>query len=322
MPSYSQAARDDALFHYTSADGLIGILGKGELWSTAYYCTNDDSEFSAGRGVLTREFERYTRQLIEKDDPLVQVFRQQGIDLMETYAKNFEQELVSSTESSLCAYISCFCMANGPEDFGHGLLSQWRAYGTDGGYALQFSKKKLQENIKVANQKHDLGYDLQDVHYNRDNPLKDEMLSHSDAFLKAYHDRLVEVSDLVKLLKRGTIPGPLRGLIGGPFESMLDYFVYTKNEHFSEERECRLSYVAPVSRQAKRHPVHYFNRGGLVVPYTKTPADILPILDCIEWIVVGPSPRIEARFRSIREMVRSLGLEIKVRPSHIPFVRV
>ncbi len=271
--------------------------------------------------MLTQEFVRYTNQLIEKNDPLVKKFFGRGIDIMESYAKTFEQALISSTESSLCAYISCFCMANGPEDFRHGLLSQWRAYGTDGGYALQFSKQKLLEVIAAANKAQDLGYDLQGVHYSSENPLKAEMLNHRDAFLKAYHNRLLELADLKNLLEKGKISGPLRGLLNGPFECMLDYLVYTKNEHFSEERECRLSHVSAVSPEAQSLPTHFFNRGGLVVPYKKTPIEVFPILDCIDWIIVGPSPRINARFRSIREMVRSLGLKIKVRPSQIPFVR-
>lgn len=47
-PTYSDEARDDALFHYTTASGLIGILNANELWSTAYYCANDESELTAG----------------------------------------------------------------------------------------------------------------------------------------------------------------------------------------------------------------------------------------------------------------------------------
>ena len=37
-PPYSEQAREDALFHYTSASGLIGIIGEGEIRGTAYYC--------------------------------------------------------------------------------------------------------------------------------------------------------------------------------------------------------------------------------------------------------------------------------------------
>jgi hypothetical protein len=35
-PPYSDEAREDALFHYTTASGLLGILENCEFWSTAY----------------------------------------------------------------------------------------------------------------------------------------------------------------------------------------------------------------------------------------------------------------------------------------------
>ena len=49
-PSWSKDSSDDALFHYTSAEGLIGIIQNKEIWGTAYYCTKDETELSAGKG--------------------------------------------------------------------------------------------------------------------------------------------------------------------------------------------------------------------------------------------------------------------------------
>ena len=33
--------RDDAVFHYTSAEGSFRILSSGQLWSTAHVAMND-----------------------------------------------------------------------------------------------------------------------------------------------------------------------------------------------------------------------------------------------------------------------------------------
>ena len=46
LPTYSEESCKDALFHYTTADGLLGILRDNEIWSSAYYFTNDESELS------------------------------------------------------------------------------------------------------------------------------------------------------------------------------------------------------------------------------------------------------------------------------------
>lgn len=320
-PPYSEESRDDALFHYTSADGLIGILQNEEIWGTAYYCANDESELAAGKGVLTPVFSLATHKMIETNDPLVQTFSRRGVDILE-YARGFEQKITAQALSSLCAYITCFCKPTGAEDFCHGLLSQWRGYGADGGYALQFSRKKLLAAIENANDAQGLNYQLQDVHYSVENPLKSEVLSHTDAFLRAYKDFLEELGvPLNDLLSKRTMRNPLASLLGGPLESLLDYLLNTKNQHFGEERECRLSLVEAVSSKVEVLPINYFNRGGLIVPYKKSPRSTFPLLDCIEWIVIGPNPRMGARFKSVVQMVRRAGLAIDVRPSHIPLTR-
>lgn len=319
LPTYSEESQEDALFHYTDANALIGILGAGEIWGTAYYCANDESELAVGKGVLAPLFRSTTYEMIEANDPRVLIFSRRGVDIME-YADLFEQQIADMALSSLCAYITCYCKPTSEEDFHHGLLSQWRGYGADGGYALHFSRKKLVAAIETANKTDGLNYELKDVHYTVENPMKTEVLSHTDAFVRAYMGHLDELSKPLDFSKN-TMCNPIAGLPGGPLEAFLDYLVHTKNKHFREERECRLSLIQLVSTSAGSLPVQYFNRRGLLVPYTKTPCSSFNVLDCVEWIVIGPGPRMSARFKSVSQLVRQSGREIKVRASHIPFTR-
>ena len=80
-PPYSEEAREDALFHYTTAIGLIGVLESAELWSTAYFCTNDESELATGKGILAPLFRVATYDMIGANDPLVHTFRGRGVDI-------------------------------------------------------------------------------------------------------------------------------------------------------------------------------------------------------------------------------------------------
>ena len=317
LPTYSEESREDTLFHYTTGNGLLGILRNNELWSTAYYCTNDESELSVGRGVLSPIFRSKTHQMIQEKDQRVNIFRNRGVDIQE-YADKFEQRILSHTLHSLCVFITCFCKPSGKEDFLHGRLSQWRGYCIDGGYALQFSRERLQEYVRQMNKNQDLNYELQDVHYLSENSLKEEVTAHSDAFRTAYLEFLDSIIDLD--FSNPKLRNPVKGLFGGPLESLLDYLIHTKNIHFNEENECRISVLEPITSEAEFLPVNYFNRNGLIIPYTRTPASF-NILDCVDWIIVGPSPRIEDRFSSVSHMVSKMGLKIKVRPSHIPFSR-
>lgn len=318
LPKYDENSRKNALFHYTTADGLLGILQNKEIWSTAYYCANDVSELRAGKDVLTSIFRLKTHQMIQEADPRVNTFRMRGVDIRE-YADRFEDWILGAALNFFCVYISCFCKHSKEKDFQNGLLSQWRGYGPDGGYALQFSRERLEECAIQANKRLNLNYEIQDVHYTPKNFLKDRVTEHSETFISAYMEHLDMLAN--DILETRTIRSPIAGLGGGPLESILEYIIYTKNEHFSEENECRMCVVEPVSSESEVLPVDYFNRSGLIVPFTRTPQEF-NILECIDWIIVGPGPRIRNRFNSVSQMVRKIGLNVKVRPSHIPFVRV
>ena len=319
-PRYSDEVRDDALLHYTTARGLLGILSTGQLWSTAYYCANDETELAAGKGVVSPLFNRHTHDLINKNDPRVVTFARRGVDPRE-YGRNFEQQIIAMALSQLGVFITCFCKAAGEEDFRHGLLSQWRGYAMDGGYALQFSRKKLLAAIESAGAAAGLNYDLMDAHYEPDNPLKAEVLRYSDSFVQAYSAHLDELAQPLDFSKK-TMRSPIAGLPGGPLEALLNYLAHTKNVHFREERECRLSLVQPTADIVGSLPVSYFERSGIPVPYTQTPKATFDVLGCIEWVVVGPAPRLDARFKAVAQLARQYGTSIMVRPSHIPFTRL
>ena len=49
--------KGDTLFHYTSAEGLLGILG-GEFWITESQFLNDVTEFHVATDVLMEVLER------------------------------------------------------------------------------------------------------------------------------------------------------------------------------------------------------------------------------------------------------------------------
>lgn len=319
LPTYSDESREDALFHYTTATGLVGMVDSGEIWGTAYYCANDEQELSAGKGVLTPLLRSATSAMLAANDQRLETFRQRGLDVYQ-HADHFEQQITDLALSSLCAYITCFCKPSANEDFLHGLLSQWRGYGSDGGYAIQFSRKKLIAAIEASNKSEALNYDIQDVYYTPENRLRAAVLGHSALILEAYNRYLDERAKPLDFSKR-SVRNPLQDLFDGPLEALLDYLIHTKNCHFSEERECRLSLIQPVSAVPGARPVKYFNRNGLVVPYTTTSKAPMDILSCIEWIVVGPGARMGARFKSVCQMLKQSGREIKVRVSRIPFTR-
>src|SRR5580658_3744526 len=53
----------DRLFHYTSADGLDGILRSKQLWCTDYRFLDDPSEFIYARQVLKARLKSHDEEL-------------------------------------------------------------------------------------------------------------------------------------------------------------------------------------------------------------------------------------------------------------------
>jgi hypothetical protein len=292
LPNYSDVVRDDTLFHYTSANGLIGIFDSGEIWSTAYYCANDEQELSAGSGVLSRLFRERAHLLHQSNDPRADLFARRGVDIM-SYADGFEQQLTALAMNSLVAYITCFYKPSGKEDFHHGLLSQWRGYGTDGGYALQFSRSRLLEAVKNANRADDVNYDLEDIYYSPENPLKDRVLEQRVSFLDEFEKHLDELAKPIDF-SQTTMRNPIFDLLKGPLIPLLDYLTCTKNEHFAEERECRLSLIQPAAVGQAFRPVKRFSRNGLVVSYTTTPRESFDVLGAVDCPSQGSIHRLSA----------------------------
>lgn len=96
------------LYHYTSVNGLRGIIDSGNVWATHLGFLNDLSE---GRAAL--EDEAYRARLAETDrrSPL---------------------------------FIASFCRHQELHQQKNGLLSQWRGYaGEGGGYCVVFDEERL-----------------------------------------------------------------------------------------------------------------------------------------------------------------------------------
>jgi len=112
--------KPQVLFHYTSAEGLIGILRARAIWATSIRFLNDSTEYSLAFG-LAREF-------IEERSK-----KARGKFYSALYAVLSERLTLEVEE----VYVSSF--TENPDQ-----LSQWRAYcPATGGYAIGFRRKLL-----------------------------------------------------------------------------------------------------------------------------------------------------------------------------------
>ena len=316
---------DDAIFHYTDTAGLLGILSQEEIWSTAYFTTNDISELNAGEGILTQIVNESTLALVLANHDYMNTFQKRG-DNISDYASNFESLFFKATMNILQIYITCFCKSS-EKDFQDGLLSQWRGYGRNGGYALEFSRSKLMEWMRNTNQNTGkYSYSLNDVHYVLDNPRKEQVLEYKDSYLEIYMNYLNCMANQEQVPAQSNEPIDMASIMasiisstqlaGEAIHQFLFYRLLTKNRHFSEERECRMSAVVTMPFDG----IQFLNKNGMLVPYIKTPPPSKSFLDCIKGIIVGPGAYQDVRFHSVNRLLMSKGLDLKVRRSSIPYI--
>lgn len=129
------------LYHYTTADGLKGIVKSKTIWASDYRFVNDATEFSYGLSFFEQAIERARSQ-----HPL----HSDVIDVIGRFRK-------AIPEFSLL--IASFCE--------HGdLLSQWRGYNGAIGYAVGVDADWLNQNAEAQ------GFRLVPVCYKREDQEK------------------------------------------------------------------------------------------------------------------------------------------------------
>lgn len=121
-------AEPDWFYHYTTAEGLLGILESKSIWHTNANFLNDHKELQVGIS--------YARDWYDANKNLI------GHKLGEDNSKLLSINLCSEAgkQSGPKAYVCSFSEARDS-------LSQWRAYGKGGGYKIGFHREYLTRKL-------------------------------------------------------------------------------------------------------------------------------------------------------------------------------
>ncbi len=276
------------VYHYTNAQGLLGIMERGVLWATHYKSLNDPQELQFGLKSVHELFNQQIRKVIQQrnvDLTDEEMRREAGIfasAFIDTYVGYGEPHVVS------------FSRHETDEEKHNGILSQWRAYGHDGGYAIGFDGRKLGAIVSSALKKHKfLFVSLQDVKYG-----KIEWSEKAKAVTKKYIEDYLDGADT------GAIASS-RDLI----LEIIPQVMASKDNAFREERESRIL-AGPLLRDDdflgdRQKVVSSFRiRGGAVVPYIELFTDE-NLRSAIKELLVGPHPNQSRRVESLISLVRS-----------------
>ncbi|CUA82423.1 Protein of unknown function (DUF2971) [Gulbenkiania indica] len=319
------------LWHYTTATGLDGILSSGELWATNIRYLNDEEEMN---GFFKHKFpvlledavDRGIAQVIETPRGQAMLEHTGSVEgIKREFLHGFNTSLIQVT-LALEVYVTSFCYAPPGVESVNGLLSQWRGYGIDGGYAIIFDTQKLFELCEKEQEKYKHAFmNFSDVDYHQADW---QTNSHR-------HEETIEWEQSVrKVISDVVVEGDLQTKAEQLFVPIVAQAVRHKHVGFQEEREVRIATVrlpkkllTDAANMGMDIPppkkVSFYNRSGLPVPYIslfdgipreeKTP---LPIKE----IVVGPHRDKVRRKQSVEMLLEEIGLDVPVRVSEIPYL--
>lgn len=319
------------LFHYTSARGLFEILKSQCLWATHWEYLNDTREmhhFSDWLpSLILPELIRRANEIAETNADARQYLSANGgpervcADEARGLAKSMCETMLNPDpdEALFEFYVTSFCT---PDDAyaevrTHGLLSQWRYYGQNGGYALVFDTRQLEVLMGLEHTQWGGRLSCGDVGYSSD-PVEVlvEKIESVPEFLDAFrgcHFRSPE--ECAPLL-----------------EPLMSCCIHYKHWAFSEEREVRLVYVLNSPKMHQEHQRdgttlierdrHLFKRDdGTEVPHIRLFEGLKHERACllpIKRIIVGPGPTQDERDRNLKDFLREAGYDIEVTRARMP----
>jgi len=269
ITSPKQAPPKGLLFHYTTADGLKGIIEQNELWATSAYFLNDSAEITYGYGLLKEVLDDWIAKNPRDEKSL-------SLGLARDLRKSFGEDLLNM-DIIKPIYLACFC-----ED--DNLLSQWRTYGQSGGYSFGFKVPadaiggsfKPEPNIYTAR--------WVKVDYDRNEQIK-KCRTILDSVLPNFDDP--DTARAIAAVDSHPIVG-YSGIRRVAADILLEEIVGFKNKAFDVEKEWRI-----VVRQRElvkqgtddggktTTPVHFRTSNGMLVPYVyliaTEPTERLPV---------------------------------------------
>jgi hypothetical protein len=239
------------IYHYTTREGLLGILNEGFLWATDIRYLNDSNEFELAKKVLFEVMDKPNGVPFNKNEKKVL----DGI-----------KHWMEKTSDQLHSYV---CSFSEKED----LLSQWRGYTKPGdGYAIGFFTNDLKALLKKPT------FSLEYCRY--------EKIAQKELVERFLRD--VIRSPSFKPVMANNCYESSMNLFFEHLPPFMSIAPLIKDESFKEECEWRL--VAPFSGALPNKLCFRSGKSALkpYIPFClkNTPNGELPIFE----VVIGPSP--------------------------------
>jgi len=331
------------LFHYTNAKGLIGIIESQSIWATDYRYLNDSTEIKFFLNDYLPDFiqpivEEYLNELIAQDQSTqLHIDRQGGRKkIIDSFIEETQKvnEKILLNDALAEPYISSFCTTSGLEKgvrdqvAQHGLLSQWRGYGNEVGYAIVFDKKQFCELLKEVREKmeNSMYPFFADVVYSSP--------GHDPKFIEEFKEDLIVIKKFFFNHLRNIEDDKNLSEI---FYSLIRCACLYKHWGFKEENEVRIVVLPHTKNRDYTEmavaegitdnaiPRKFFSKTSAFVPYIDLFEGVTSLKKPlpIKRIIVGPTSSTQEKYRrinAVKMLIEQHNIKADVTPSDIPFV--
>lgn len=257
--------KNKIIYHYTSLEGLLGIIESKSIWSTNIIYLNDTSELNYAKKMFKEEIKSF-RKATSNFHKCKNIDDSLGAIFYEILEENINNLLPAGP---LSFYVSSFSEKKD-------LLSQWRGYCQGGnGFSVGFSLNSLKACVERAS------INLRPCIYSKDQQIK---------FLKD----LIDKTSNVFIRKIGKSTNKAEAWDSKAKEIAVDFmeeFIQIaptfKHPQFSEEKEWRI--IAGFQTDKIKKIIRFRPGNSMLIPYIEIP---LPVKDdklAIDQIVVGPT---------------------------------
>jgi hypothetical protein len=242
----------DLIYHYTSADGLLGILKSNYLRMTNVKFLNDSRELIHGLDMFFNQVIYPIKQSFDgfdaNNDPLLSVFEHKFLKIKES-----------------CPYFTTSFCKNADK------LRQWTSYCPNGGYSIGFNRDYIddtQEHITIS-----------DVSYN-------DINDHS-LFASFYSDLSLLTEEFKEAIENNN-PSILHGKWIQKIEEQANIIsklaLFKKDKNFEDEEEVRASFECYPLKSEGHHKTDFYVKNNLILPFKK----LFFEPRAIEEVVIGP----------------------------------
>jgi len=282
----------DKLYHYTSAAGLQGIVGK-EFWVTESHFLNDRSEFQIGIETYLEMIKEY----ISNDELKNRIIKELKAEMERMY----QVPEIGDRVAYYGEYVISFCLE---EDS----ILMWSEYSDFMGYSMEFDFQKLLDSFSNV-------YFHGTVIYNK----QEQMRYMKKTFEKEFFNgklgsNVLTWEDLLHLNDE-----QWKDFINHSSVICMLFNMFFKKECFAGEKEYRFIFSCihdgGLLKEEEWERQYFRIKNGVYIPFVKQQ---ISSLKSLESVMVGPRNESDIAVKGLEYFFRNEKLNVKVKKSAIP----